>query len=188
MIAISKVSVSNIENAFRGMRNPLQSWSKSDYYSDIELAKNLISAGTDHSKFMRQIFVSMDIKAPLYWWKEMDTYKVGTTSNSTSTMHSLHKSYLGYDDFSFDSPTMFRDAMIENLNRHLDNFKRTGDKIHWRSLIQDLPSSYNQLRTWTANYQVLRSIFHSRANHKLSEWHGFLAIIEDLPYKELIIE
>ena len=157
---------------------------------DLRVAQNLIRAGADESKFMRQITVSFDITAPLYWWKEMDTYKVGTVANSTSTMHKLTSRPIRIDDFSFDKE--FIDyQMFKNIVRDCEwlrqKYVETKDKTYWRALIQLLPESYNQTRTWTANYAVLRNIYFARRNHKLSEWHDFCKVIETLPYaKELI--
>jgi hypothetical protein len=199
MIKIENIEVFNFEGAIRAMRNPLESWSKSDSgytgdefilgIDDIKLANKLVKAGTDHSKFMRQIFISMDIYAPVYWWKEMDTYKVGTVANSGSTMHTLCNKLLTYLDFSWDKMTPYRDNTIYHLNKMITTWQQGGkkDKQLWREIIQDLPSSYNQLRTWTANYQVLRNIYFARRSHKLSEWREFCEMIESLPYSELII-
>lgn len=204
MIEAKNIEVFNIHNALRGMRNPLESWSKSDTLQcsrtgtmqhfntigdkDLELAQKLIRAGTDHSKFMRQIFVSMDITAPLYWWKEMDTYKVGTTANSESTMHKLHTKPITLSDFSVDDYSIkilnIAVALCEKLRLE---YVEKQDKKYWRTLIQLLPCSYNQTRTWTANYQVLRNIYHSRKNHKLSEWKEFCEQILELPYANELI-
>jgi len=215
MIKVENVFVSDFEGAFRGMRNPLASWKKTDSNfdlnniqlgpNDLKLAQKLIKAGPDHGKFLRQIFVSMDITAPLYWWKEMDTYKVGTVANSTSTMHTLTKEEITLDMFSFDNLDLmvskghsingeweltFKDCIEDILiscNNLRNKFLETKDKRYWRALIQLLPNAWNQTRTWTANYQVLRNIYNSRKNHKLSEWHTFCEEIEKLPYsKELI--
>lgn len=215
----------NFEGAFRGMRNPMNSWDKSDSQfnsfiwragaNDLKLAQKLISAGTEHAKFMRQIFVTVDITAPIYWWKEMDTYKISTVSNSTSTMHKLSSKPITIDDFSFDNLEMivednsytietskgellvggslslnFRDyveSIIEMCENLRIKFIETKDKRYWRALIQLLPESYNQTRTWTANYAILRNIYFQRKNHKLIEWHEFCDWIKSLPYsKELI--
>lgn len=201
MIEIKNIEVFNFEGSLRGMRNPLESWAQSDSCridrendiyeigeNDLALAKKLVLAGTDHSKFMRQIFVSMDINAPLYWWKEMDTYKVGTVSNSTSTMHKLGHRLLSTEDFSWDKITPYRDNTLYYLNKMITTWKQGGSKDRdlWREIIQDLPSSYNQLRTWSANYQILRNIYFARKSHKLKEWHKFCDFIESLPYSELI--
>ena len=172
---------------------------------DMELAQRLIRAGSDEAKFMRQIYVSVDITAPLYWWKEMDTYKIGTTANSTSTMHKLASRKIAIDDFSFDKeldnlilnnpkeyeyPFEFFEA-IDDIILYCESLRKkyieTKDKRYWRALIQLLPESYNQTRTWTANYAVLRNIYFARRNHKLDEWRDFCKWIESLPFaKELI--
>ena len=157
---------------------------------DLKLAQSLVRAGTDEAKFLRQIFISVDITAPLYWWKEMDTYKVGTVANSTSTMHKLSSRPIEINDFSFDKE--FHDyPMIQNIVRDCEFLRQkyieTKDKTYWRALIQLLPESYNQTRTWTANYAVLRNIYFARRNHKLTEWREFCQWIETLPWaKELI--
>ena len=159
---------------------------------DLKLAQNLIRAGADESKFMRQIFVSVDITAPLYWWKEMDTYKVGTVANSTSTMHKLTLKPFTINDFSFDEDWDFEyNLTVGSILKTCENLRqkyiKTNNKRYWRALIQLLPESYNQTRTWTANYAVLRNIYFARRNHKLQEWRDFCSWIETLPYaKELI--
>lgn len=168
---------------------------------DLKLAQSLVRAGTDEAKFMRQIFISVDITAPLYWWKEMDTYKVGTVTNSTSTMHKLTARPIKLDDFSFDNLDLIFDTkenwiirfkeeaqLSINACEHLrKKYLETKDKRYWRALIQLLPESYNQTRTWTANYAVLRNIYFARCNHKLTEWREFCQWIETLPWaKELI--
>lgn len=197
MIRVGNIEVFGLKNAIFGMRNPLNSWDKIDSYNDEynnfvlgendkKLATNLIKAGTDHSKFMRQIFVTMDIEAPLYWWKEMDTYKVGTTANSCSTMHTLSKNTITANSFSFDESNGFTRKIIEYCESLRLKYLTTQDKKYWRELIQVLPSGWNQLRTWSANYQVLKNIYHSRKNHKLVEWMDFCDEIQNLPYSELI--
>ena len=218
MIQVENIEVFNIEGALRGMRNPLNSWKNADTAreaspfgappipiigeNDMRLAQRLLAAGSDHAKFLRQIGVCMDITAPIYWWKEMDTYKVGTTANSTSTMHKIAAKPFERKDFSFDNEelplaviqnvTVWRfDDFIENVLQYCEKLRQlyleTGDKRYWRALIQMLPSAYNQRRTWTANYAVLRNIYFARKNHKLTEWHDFCHMIENLPYgKELI--
>lgn len=238
MIEISNVKVFNFEGALRGMRNPMNSWEKSDsvygtYWGEIDghkcfdsdglqigkndltLSQKLINGGPVHSKFMRQIFISMDINAPLYWWKEMDTYKVGTTANSCSTMHKIHSKEFTLDDFSYEklfSDYSKRDELTQIslygegvndiyeltsndtmqlickvLNHHREMYLETKDKKYWWQMIQLLPSSYNQKRTWTADYETLRNIYKWRKDHKLDEWHDFCKMIEQLPYgKELI--
>jgi len=197
LIKVENISVMNFENAFRGMRNPLASWNQSDSYleniigkKDLELALKLIKSGSDHSKFMRQIFVSMDITSPLYWWKEMDQYRVGCTTNSTSTMHTLHKTEITPKLFSVEKLQDHNSLMFENYCKYLEALRqeyiKTKDKNIWDQLIQLLPSSFNQTRTWTADYAVLRNLYHPRRSHKLTEWIGFCNIIEALPYSELI--
>ena len=201
MIKISRVSVMNFENAIRGLRNPLNSWAKSDSYynengeyilgeADLGLAMRLANAGSDDRKFLRQIFVSIDIDAPLYWWKEMDQYKVGTVTNSCSTMHRIHSRDLELSDFShehLDAPgKMLLEATIDYLNFNRKRFVETKDKSYWLHMIQMLPTSYNQLRTFTANYEVLKNIYRARRHHKLGEWHTLCDEIEKMPYSQLI--
>lgn len=227
MIKIENTEIVGWEAAIRGMRNPLNSWEKSDskWYSigiptsnpaaindkylsqkycigdnDLDLMKRLRNAGTDHRKFMRMITVYVDITAPLYWWKEFDTYKVGTVANSCSTMHKIHAKEFTLEDFScehlFDTPeSEFNDSMdvlkevIDILNLYRDHFvKNPHRKDYWWQLIQLLPSSYNQRRTVMLNYEVLANIYKSRCNHKLDEWHVFCEWIENLPYAELITD
>ncbi len=203
MIRLERTSVMNFENAVRGARNPLNSWAKSDSFydadgnyilgeNDLALAKKLAVAGSDHRKYLRQIFVSVDITAPLYWWKEYDTYKVGTVANSTSTMHKLHAKPIERSDFSTDrlSPPALSalDSLIEFLETRRLDFIETKDKAAWYDLIQLLPSSYNQMRTCTLNYENLINIYYARKNHKLDEWHTMCDWIRSLPYaKDLII-
>ena len=266
MIQFDNVSVSNMANAIRGMRNPLESWDSMDsrfgiqcdddeydmarlfditdawmeylgygrledielevdrnqwikaekdiekwlwdssllemdgpyedrfYFGpkDLKLAQSLVHAGTDESKFMRQIFISVDITAPIYWWKEMDTYKVGTIANSTSTMHKLSSRPIEINDFSFDKDwdldfNLAKEYIVSACETLRQKYIETQDKRYWRALIQLLPESYNQTRTWTANYAVLRNIYFARRNHKLQEWRDFCKWIETLPWaKELI--
>jgi len=266
MIQFDNVSVSNMANAIRGMRNPLESWDSMDsrfgiqcdddeydmarlfditdawmeylgygrledielevdrnqwintekeiekwlwdssllemdgpyedrfYFGpkDLKLAQSLVHAGTDEAKFMRQIFISVDISAPLYWWKEMDTYKVGTVANSTSTMHKLSSRPIEINDFSFDKDwdldfNLAKEYIVSACETLRQKYIETQDKRYWRALIQLLPESYNQTRTWTANYAVLRNIYFARRNHKLQEWRDFCKWIETLPWaKELI--
>lgn len=208
MLKTKEVTVMNLQNAMRGARNPHNSWDRSDSYwlggndiisgldyilgpNDIALAKRLRNAGSDHRKFMRQIFVSMDIIAPLYWWKEFDTYKVGTCANSSSTMHRLHKEALTREDISCENmlPSSLKilDDLINEINLLRVQFNETKDKKYWYSMIQLLPSSYNQLRTVTMTYENLVNMYHARKNHKLDEWHQFIETIEKLPYfNELI--
>ena len=202
MLKVDKITVMNFENAIRGARNPMNSWGRSDSYydgdkyvlgeNDLGLAMRLAKAGSDHRKFLRQIIVSMDITAPLYWWKEFDTYKVGTVANSTSTMHKIHAKEFGREDFSCDKMSegalSVLDSVIAFLEAEREAFLDTKDKAHWHNMIQLLPTSYNQLRTVTLNYEVLINIYHSRKYHKLDEWKLLCAEIEKLPYaKELIL-
>lgn len=193
----------NLKNAVRGARNPMNSWAKSDSYfnekgeyilgeNDLSLAVRLRTAGNDHRKFMRQIFVSMDITAPMYWWKEFDTYKVGTVANSTSTMHKITSMPFDISHFSTDkmdkNTLEFMQGIVEYLEKLRLEFIETKDKQIWYDIIQLLPSSYNQMRTCTMNYENLVNIYHARKNHKLDEWHTFCDYIKTLPYaNELII-
>lgn len=211
MIKFENTEVMNFEGAIRGMRNPLNSWDKSDSFfgvdpayfgypgpyigpNDLLLAQKLIKAGSDHRKFLRQIFVSVDITAPLYWWKEFDTYKVGTVANSCSTMHTIHTKELSLDDFSYDQLDDFNIAHLDDLISVLNSMRAlyidSKNKHYWYQMIQLLPSSYNQKRTVTLNYEVLRNIRHSdRKTHKLDEWRiGFMEWIDSLPYAEELIK
>lgn len=227
MIKIENTEIVGWEAAIRGMRNPLNSWEKSDskWYSigiptsnsaaindkylsqkycigdnDYDLMKRLRNAGTDHRKFMRMITVYVDITAPLYWWKEFDTYKVGTVANSCSTMHKIHAKEFTLDDFSHEHlmskaqvyngyvPTSVLECTIGALNEFRKLYLETKNKEYWWQLIQLLPSSYNQRRTVMLNYEVLANIYKSRRNHKLDEWHVFCEWIENLPYSELITD
>lgn len=242
MIKLENIETSGWEAAIRGMRNPMNSWGKSDsvflfdgsyydilgdyisgphYYSlsdevvlgdnDLDLAKRLSAGGPVHGKFKRMIVVTMDITAPLYWWKEFDTYKVGTVANSCSTMHKIHAKEFTLDDFSHEhlietsmemlsampeetiiksvmTPIDILNCIIMILNQCREKFIETNDKGYWWQMIQLLPTSYNQKRTVMLNYEVLTSIYHYRKDHKLDEWHDFCDMIEKLPYaKELII-
>lgn len=203
MIKLEHSAVMNLENAMRGARNPLNSWARSDSYydetgnyvlgeNDLGLAKRLRKAGSDHRKYMRQIFVSVDITAPLYWWKEYDTYKVATVANSTSTMHKIHSKSFTRADFSHDHMSeealAALDSMIGVLEQLRLRFVETKDKQAWYSMIQLLPESYEQLRTCTFNYETLVHIYFARRDHKLEEWHRFCDWILELPYaKELIL-
>ena len=217
MIKIENVDVYGWEAAIRGMRNPMNSWDKSDsgyvteydeggfeaeFYkigqNDLKLMQSLVKAGSDHSKFMRMINVTLDIVAPLYWWAEYDTYKVGTVRNSCSKMHKIHEKEFSLDDFSIDDFYYEDDKVGMHLSDMFKNvvadcgflrkkFVETGDKKYWRGLIQLLPESYNQRATVQLNYAVLRNMYHSRKAHKLDEWRDFCKWIETLPYaKELI--
>jgi len=223
MITIKDAHVWGFQHAIRGMRNPLNSWNKSDSWTypcgchcdkccysdrcvadidssscfvigdnDFHLMQKLFKAGTDHRKFTRQIMVSMDVEAPLYWWKEFDTYKVGTVSNSCSTMHKIHSKEFTLDDFShehLDSTTKeFFKSIIQYLNYSREKFNESKDKDHWWNMIQLLPTSFNQKRTITLNYEVLANIYNSRKSHKLDEWHLFCDWILTLPMmKNLLI-
>lgn len=203
MIKITNTSVMNFDNAIRGARNPMNSWAKGDSRyegdtfifgpNDLDLAKRLCRAGRDHRKFIRQIFVSVDIQAPLYWWKEFDTYKVGTVANSTSTMHKIHSKPFDMEDFSHDHLTPGGLSVLSQLVDSLEDFRKlyleTKDKQYWYTLIQLLPSSYNQLRTCTMNYENIRQIYFARKEHKLEEWRNLCRWMEELPYfKELFLE
>lgn len=203
MIRLERTSVMNLENAIRGARNPLNSWARIDSCydennqyvlgpNDLGLAVRLRKAGSDHRKFMRQIFVSVDITAPIYWWKEYDTYKVGTVANSTSTMHKIHSKPFELEDFSHDHMTAetlaYFQTVIQRLEQIRLRFVNEGkNKEDWYDMIQLLPSSYNQMRTCTLSYETLVNIYHARKNHKLEEWHTFCQWILTLPYgRELI--
>nr|WP_314503266.1 hypothetical protein [uncultured Lachnoanaerobaculum sp.] len=204
MIDFDKCYVMNFENAMRGARNPMNSWENSDSYyddkgqyilgeNDLSLAKRLRNAGTsDHRKFIRQIMLSVDITAPLYWWKEYDTYKVATVANSTSTMHKIHSKPFEINDFSHDHLSENGLNILKNIVNELEKIRleyiEKKDKALWYDLIQLLPSSYNQMRTCTLNYETLVNIYKSRKNHKLEEWRSFCEWIKTLPYaKEIII-
>lgn len=217
MLKIENFEVIGWEHAIRGMRNPKNSWEKSDsnfedvfedpenlhtYYmksaeigpKDLDLMTRLRNAGTDHRKFMRMIVVYVDITAPLYWWKEFDTYKIGTVANSCSTMHKIHAKRFEREDFSIEHLEncdehhwmVCMDNVISALNVSREKYIETKDKKYWWQMIQLLPSSYNQKRTVMLNYEVLANIYKSRRNHKLDEWHTFCDWIKTLPYSELI--
>ena len=236
MIKVENIETWGFEHAIRGMRNPLNSWDKSDSYfgcgenkcrrctdycdwreqnyilgeNDLGLMRKLFKAGTEHRKYLRQIFVSMDITAPLYWWKEFDTYKVGTVANSCSTMHKIHSKEFTLDDFSHEhlthcydydddielvdyeeypnSPHDVFEFVIKALNHYRNLYLETKDKCHWWRMIQLLPSSYNQRRTVTMNYENVVNMIHQRGNHKLDEWREFTNILRDLPCIERIME
>ena len=201
MIKIEKAVVMNFVGAIRGARNPLNSWDKSDSFydadgnyvlgeNDLGLAKRLCKAGSDHRKFIRQILVSVDITAPLYWWKEFDTYKVATVANSTSTMHKIHSKPFEIDDFSHDHLTKEGEEALIKFIDFLEEcrlkFVADKNKDEWYTIIQLLPEGYNQKRTVTMNYENLLNMYFARRNHKLSEWHDFCDWILTLPYtKEL---
>lgn len=203
MLKVERISVMNFENAIRGARNPLNSWGRMDSYydedgnyhlgeNDLSLAVRLARAGSDHRKYLRQVMVSMDITAPLYWWKEFDTYKVGTVANSCSTMHKIHAKAFSREDFACDRLTPDAldalDALIAYLEGERQAYVETKDLSHWHNMIQLLPSSYLQMRTVTLNYEVLIHMYAARKNHKLQEWHDFCDAVRTLPYaKELIL-
>ena len=220
MLKIENTEIVGWEAAIRGMRNPMNSWEKSDSHScgtcgdcdicidydncpygydylkiivgpnDLDLMTRLRNAGTDHRKFMRMITVYLDITAPLYWWKEFDTYKVGTVANSCSTMHKIHEKEFTLEDFSCEhlgiQSTRVLKGTIKVMNDFREEFLKDHEKDNWWQMIQLLPSSYNQRRTVMLNYEVLANIYKSRRNHKLDEWHIFCDWIERLPYSELI--
>lgn len=217
MLKIENTEVLGWEHAIRGMRNPMNSWERSDSQwvlidpypygfdiselsvkydigpNDLDLMTRLRNAGTDHRKFMRMITVYLDITAPLYWWKEFDTYKVGTVANSCSTMHKIHTKGFTLEDFSHGhldtrtaSSLSVLEAVIVELNHWRNQYLLNKSKENWWQMIQLLPSSYNQRRTVMLNYEVLANIYKSRRNHKLDEWHTFCDWIESLPYSELI--
>lgn len=218
MIKVENIDTWGFEHAIRGMRNPLNSWGKSDSYfgcgenkcrrctdycdwreqnyilgeNDLCLMRKLFKAGTEHRKYLRQIFVSMDIVAPLYWWKEFDTYKVGTVANSCSTMHKIHAKEFTLDDFSHEHlmyPSInVLEAVLMYLNDVREQYLNTQDKKYWWQMIQRLPSSYNQRRTITMNYENVVNMIHQRENHKLDEWREFTNILRDLPCIKPIME
>ena len=202
MLKVERVSVVNMENAIRGARNPMNSWARMDSYynekgeyvlgeNDLALASKLAAAGSDHRKFLRQVIVSMDITAPLYWWKEFDTYKVGTVANSTSTMHKIQAKEFSREDFSCDRLTEDALAVLDSMIAYLEServkFVETKEKSHWHNMIQLLPSSFNQMRTVSMNYEVLINIYYARRYHKLAEWHVLCEAIEKLPYADKLI-
>lgn len=199
MIKLEKTAVMNFENAIRGARNPLESWDRIDSYvsqdgkfilgsNDLELGRRLCRAGSDHRKFVRQIFVSVDITAPIYWWKEFDTYKVGTVANSTSTMHKIHSKPFSKADFSYDKMVPEAEKSLEKVIEVLESLRqefikdKVENKAFWYSMIQLLPESYNQKRTVTLNYENAIGMYNSRKGHKLEEWHHFCDWILELPY------
>lgn len=224
MLTIENAQVFGFQAAIRGMRNPKNSWAKSDSTfelstdesgvqmidlgpADLKLAGALANSGPDDGKFLRMVHVQLDVTAPLYWWKEADQYKVGTVTDSCSTMHKIHAKEFTIDDFSHEHLTGETNGLWVNadgkdfmcsaydfcaitcdvLNFYRKKFLETGDKVYWWQLIQLLPSSFNQRRTWDLNYAVLRNIYHARRNHKLDEWHTLCNWIETLPYAEELI-
>lgn len=202
MIKIEHIATYNFLPAIRGARNPMNSWALSDSIEDengvhigekdLALLKKLCSAGSDHRKFLRQIFISLDITAPLYWWKEFDTYKVGTVSNSTSTMHKLHSSPINIEDFSTDQMAPEAKDAMQRLIGILEalrlKYLSTKDKAFWYSLIQLLPESYNQKRTITMDYENAYAMYFARKDHKLFEWQEFCKSLLSLPYFRQFIE
>ncbi len=203
MLKTERSAVMNLEGAIRGARNPMNSWHRMDSYydengnyvlgpNDLDLAKRLAHAGSDHRKYLRQIFVTVDITAPLYWWKEFDTYKVGTTANSTSTMHKIHAKEFSREDFSCDRMDEGGLALLDTVIAYLESERQKfladkNDKQAWHNMIQTLPSSYNQMRTVTLNYENLINMYYARRNHKLAEWHVLCDWILSLPYANDLI-
>ena len=201
MIKIENTEVYGFSPAIRGARNPFNSWDKSDSHTgskgytigprDMNLIKTLVNAGDDHGKCARFITVTVDITAPLYWWKEFDTYKVGTVADSCSTMHKVHAKEFTIDDFSTEhlmpESTAVLDYTIGMLNKYRELYLPSKNKNYWWQMIQLLPSSYNQLRTIQMNYQVLRRMYKARKNHKLDEWLAFCDWVKTLPYADPII-
>ena len=212
MLRIEHTEVVGWEAAIRGARNPKNSWGRSDSYwthicdpqtletahfqffvgdNDLRLLRNLANAGPDHGKYLRMIQVYCDITGPLYWYKELDTYRMGVEKNSCSTMHTLHEREITMDDFSTDRLTPgAADAMTEivyELNYQREAYLETKNKSHWYSLIQLLPTSFNQRRTYMFSYAALRNIYHARKHHKLTEWHDFCRWVESLPYASELI-
>ena len=200
MIKVENIKVYNIARAIYSARNPMNSWAKSDSDlekdiigpNDLDLMRRLYKGGSEHRKYLRQIFVSMDITAPLYWLKELDTYKVGTVANSCSTMHKIHSKKFTLDDFSHEhlmaNQLEVLMLLVEELNYNREHFLETGNKKWWWQLIQLLPSSYNQRRTVTMNYENVVNMIHQREHHKLDEWREFTNILRDLPYIKPIME
>lgn len=200
MIKVEKMETWGFEHAIRGMRNPMNSWEKSEYLNqcsqiaivggigknDLKLMRQLYKSGTEHRKYLRQIFVSMDITAPLYWWKQFDQYKIGVTTSSTSTMHKIHAKEFEMSDFSHEHLTVYGCDMLLDvvnfLNKCRDCYLQSKDKKWWWEMIQLLPSSYNQKRTVTMNYENVFNMIHQRENHKLDEWKEFVKILKSLPY------
>lgn len=199
MIKVENIETMGWRGALRGMRNPLNSWDKSDSHfggnnddvliigpNDLNLMQRLYKGGTEHRKYLRQVMVSMDITAPLYWWKEFDTYKVGTTANSCSTMHKIQAKEFTLEDFSIEhltAPSLSRFMLIINImNSYRQEFNETKSKDAWWQMIQLLPTSYNQKRTVTMNYENVFSMIRQRTGHKLDEWNTFVKTLKELPY------
>lgn len=200
MIRIDNLQIYGIESAMHGMRNPMNSWDKNDTTdnyigdNDLGLLLRLCKAGSDHRKVLRQMFISCDVTAPLYWWKEFDTYKVGVTANSQSTMHKLCSRPLTVHDFSFEDmhdDEFIVNIVIDNLNARIRDYKADmkQNKSLWRTIIQLLPCAYNQTRTITCNYENILNMYQQRKHHKLSEWVEFCAhMYNNLPYFNLIVD
>ena len=200
MIKIENIEVFGWEAAIRGARNPMNSWDRmdsgynnGDFFigeNDLKMLRGLCIAGTDHRKWMRMVNVTMDITAPLYWWKEFDTYKVGTVANSCSTMHKIQAKEFELDDFSHEHLTCLSlqilDDTVRVLNHYRDEFNETKDKEYWWQMIQLLPSSFNQKRTVQLNYEVLNTMYRARHNHKLDEWRQFCNTLQSMPYNVFI--
>ena len=193
MVEIFNTQMSGLDGAVRGMRNPYDSWLKSDSMyvkdkfvigeKDMDLCLRLIKGGAEHRKFLRMVHVQADIKAPLYWWKQFDTYKVATVANSQSTMHTITKNPFRHEDFSIDGGWRYAvEGVVDTLNALREQYLKMKDPIIWRTIIQLLPCSYNQLRTVDLNYETLITIYRQRKDHKLSEWQQLCKWIEDLPY------
>lgn len=207
MIKVENIDVWGFEHAIRGMRNPMNSWDKSDSYqtdftddgkngfvvgqNDLDLMRRLYKAGTEHRKYLRQIMVSLDITAPLYWWKEFDTYKIGTTANSCSTMHKIASKEFELDDFSHEhlvAGLYTLKYVIDMLNIARNVYLKSKSKEDWWQMIQLLPTSYNQKRTVTLNYENVVTMIKQRSGHKLDEWNMFIKIIQELPYVKEIVK
>ena len=198
MIRIENLQVYGFESAMSGMRNPMNSWSLGDTIgndigdNDLKLLKQLVKVGSDHRKVLRQMFISCDITAPLYWWKEFDTYKVGVTSNSQSTMHKLCSRPITMNDFSFEDMhknECIVNEVIDNLNARISDYQKTKNKNLWRTIIQLLPCAYNQTRTITMNYENVLNMYSQRRYHKLYEWQEFCCYMYDnLPYFKILVD
>ena len=205
MIKIENIEVMGWDPAIRGMRNPMNSWNKSDSYyenghyiigpNDLDLMERLAAGGSTHAKYRRMIVCYMDVTAPLYWWKEYDTYKVGTVTNSCSTMHKIHSKPIDMSDFSIDDFHILTEGIymtdcftnvVADCEMLRQKYLETKEKKYWRALIQLLPCSYNQKRTIMLNYEALSHIYHDRKDHKLTEWREFCQIIKALPYSHII--